>query len=388
VQFYELSKLQNHHVGLAHYAMSAHYGVGFCEDLELAAANYNTAAQMNEQYLHENTFRCHRSLKKARLSRSHRLIRDNGEVHVYPPPAPSFVFERTPPIESFVVGRMASVPGKIIGRGGYGQVKTKTEPTTREKIAVKEIFCSRDRDRLEREVNMMLTVRHPCVVKLLGYWPGTESYGGEIRMEWAEKGSLASLLRARWYLSPTQAAIVICDIVLGMRYVHSRDIIHRDLKPHNILLKKNWRAVICDFGISQFEHPEGRQTVDAGSVGYFAPEQLVENYPPRKEADVFAFGLVLYEILTRQPVFPETWSDLQVRKCLRSGKFPAVPGRFGSVMQDLIGRCWSIDSGARPSFAGILSEFESHNFGILPGADRFAIEQAVSEAVAWEAHAG
>jgi hypothetical protein len=73
-----------------------------------------------------------------------------------------------------------------------------------------------------------------------------------------------------------------------------------------------------------------------------------------------------------------------LRQCLRSGVFPVVLDKFGAVMQDLVARCLSGDPKSRPSFAGIFSEFNSHDFAILPGADPVEIKQAVSEVLAWE----
>jgi serine/threonine protein kinase len=70
----------------------------------------------------------------------------------------------------------------------------------------------------------------------------------------------------------TRRACVICDIVLGMKYIHSRGIIHRDLKPENILLDENWRALICDFGVSRTGIAEAKPTPNRGTYDYAAPE--------------------------------------------------------------------------------------------------------------------
>jgi serine/threonine protein kinase len=177
--------------------------------------------------------------------------------------------------------------------------------------------------------------------------------------------------------------IVICDVVLGMRYIHSRGILHRDLKPSNILLSGSFRGVITDFGLSRFESREGAWTGDVCTIRYATPEQLSDCVHTTK-LDVFAFGLVLYEIIGNVPVFGRQDTDLDVARRLRSRDLPEVPGEFGPLMQTLIRRCWSWDPSTRPSFDDMFKELESAGFAIVPDADASVIRDAVSQVLAWE----
>jgi serine/threonine protein kinase len=146
---------------------------------------------------------------------------------------------------------------------------------------------------------------------------------------------------------------------------------HRDLKPANILVDENWRGLIGDFGLSRSMIGAGLPTPDVGTPLYAAPEQMTPGVQYTGKVDVFAFGLIVYEIIREIPVFREP----------RSTQLPSVtiPDGFGRLMQKLIPRCWSLNPNDRPSFESIICDFDSCGFSILPGADGRAISEAVSE---------
>jgi hypothetical protein len=103
---------------------------------------------------------------------------------------------------------------------------------------------------------------------------------------------------------------------------------------------------------------------------YAAPEQIAAGLHCTEKVDVFAFGLILYEIIGDSPPFPRG----------RTTALPSVeiPDDYGLFMQDLIPRCWSHAPTARPSFQDIFDEMVNCSFGILPGVDAAAISQAVT----------
>jgi serine/threonine protein kinase len=205
-------------------------------------------------------------------------------------------------------------------------------------------------------------------------------------MEWAGNGTLKDILD-RPHLRPIdwdeiRKGIIICDIVMGMRYVHSRGLIHRDLKPANILLNARWRGLISDFGVSRLAGAEGPPTLNPGTVWYAAPELLIEGCQQTTKTDVFSFGLVLYEILTWYPAFQVQSGQISLMSVwtqLKSGNLPRLPERFGDFMVGLVDRCLSMNPDSRPSFDDILNEFRDRNFAIFAGANACAIAQAVSE---------
>jgi serine/threonine protein kinase len=168
-----------------------------------------------------------------------------------------------------------------------------------------------------------------------------------------------------------------------MRFVHAKGFIHRDLKPSNILINSLGHALIGDFGTSRLEVDDATLTTEAGTVRYAAPEMFREGEYTNK-ADVFSFGLVLYEILVGSAVFPSSEYSLPVMKRILAGEMPEIPAKCGQFMQNLISRCWSLNPGDRPSFDQILEEFQRSNFAIVPGADPDELKSYAWGIIAWE----
>jgi serine/threonine protein kinase len=218
-----------------------------------------------------------------------------------------------------------------------------------------------------REVTALIKVQHPCVIPILGWFrEGVNSFG--IVMKFASNGALSAHLRRNGpspLRNPTRQGILICDIIMGMRFIHEQGFMHRDLKPLKILLDHDWRGLISDFGLSREVSAPGAPSPNAGTDDYSAPEQLIWGFPYDNKVDVYAFGLVAYEIVTGSCAVNRRQSALPVES-------------FGSLMQGLILRCWSEDPDLRPSFEAIFKEIERNGFAVLPKADPNVIRQSVS----------
>jgi serine/threonine protein kinase len=259
------------------------------------------------------------------------------------------------------------------------------------KTAVKHMAGAHAREALIAEVSSLVELSHPCIIRMIGWWwDEGHSTRSEIHTEFAPNGSLHDLLSGarrglrEFFGSSTAIAKLICRLVLGMRYVHSKGIIHRDMKPSNILFDEHWRPKIIDFGMSRLESSPGPTAADTGTVSYAAPEQLVGGGRHTTKIDVFSFGHILYEILTGQEVFGPSETVTSVQRRIREDRLPILPDRFGSLMQGLIRRCWSEVPTSRPSFDAIFQEFKECGFAILPDADSEAIKRSVDEVLALE----
>jgi serine/threonine protein kinase len=262
-------------------------------------------------------------------------------------------------------------------------------------VVVKHLRFSREKTDLIREVVSLAQLNHPNVLRILGWTFADSSHNAEIQTEFAPNGSLDRLLTkiGQGQVPPsfwdrTGIGIVICGIVLGMRYVHIRGIIHGDLKPGNILLNEKGHPLICDFGSSRFESDDATPLPDTGTVCYAAPEQYLEDAVLTSKIDVFSFGLILYEVLVGCPVFRSSDPPFNVIRRLRAGDLPPVPPRCGSFMQDLIVRCWETNPESRPSFHDILCLIRSHRFNILPSATASEIECFCEAIMEWERRSG
>jgi hypothetical protein len=381
---------QENRTGAAHSAWCVQFGIGFPEDLDTASDHYESAFRERPPVLIDNAFRCRLRLNKDKLVKPRRLRRiDDVEKGSTPKKLPRDS-ATSPLLASYHADAIGLDRKYQIGSGGSSSVTFSFDRDTGKRIAVKHVSVADGGAKLKSEVTIMAHLNHPCVIRIIGWSDGRHSKWGEVHMEFAPNHSLGDLLgRARrdfqtFLDNPTDTAKLICSLVLGMRYIHSRGILHRDLKPANILLDEHWRPKISDFGVSRFVSTEGPPTAESGTLRYAAPEQFVEDTPHTTKTDVFSFGYILYEIITRKPVFSASESTMSVLTRIRDRDFPTLPAKFGALMQGLIDRCWSADPRYRPSFEFMFREFEQCGFAILEGADPAAIRTSVNGILALE----
>jgi serine/threonine protein kinase len=235
------------------------------------------------------------------------------------------------------------------------------------KTISQEIF---DQHQFCREIEALVHLNHPCILRILGWSPPTHSHSAEIHTEYAENKSLDRVLnQGRCGATPsfwtaTGKMSIVCGVIIGMRYVHRQGYIHRDLKPSNILINGRGEAMISDFGTSRLECDDNTLTPDSGTVHYAAPEQFYADARCTRSVDVFSFGSILYEIVSGSPVFARSEPPHPIMRKLFAGDMPRLSNRHENWIQMLISRCWSKDPESRPSFDDIRAEFHSRHFGL------------------------
>ncbi len=152
--------------------------------------------------------------------------------------------------------------------------------------------------RFRREAQAVASLSHPNIVSI--YDVGQENDSHYLVMEYVEGESLKSLIRREAPLPSTKAIQLGRQIAEALEHAHENSIIHRDVKPHNILITKNGRAKLTDFGIAQASASTITHTdTIVGSVHYISPEQA-KGEPAGPKSDIYALGVVLYEMLTGQ----------------------------------------------------------------------------------------
>jgi len=124
-------------------------------------------------------------------------------------------------------------------------------------------------------------------------------------------------------------------------------VIHRDLKPSNILLTRDHRAKIADFGMSVANAGQ-ELTAETGTYRYMAPE-VIRHESYSSNADVYSFGICLWQLITREVPFA-TMTPIQAAYAVAEGRRPPIPSTTPRRLQEIIRSCWDQDSHRRPSF--------------------------------------
>jgi serine/threonine protein kinase len=211
---------------------------------------------------------------------------------------------------------------------------------------------------------------HPCIVSLAGYSMPTEDHPARLATFCVDSCPLSSFLISNpgWWTG-TAKSISVVGIVIGMKYVHSRGIVHQDLKPSNILLDQETHQLpICDFGSSRLFSVESTLTQRIRTPQYMAPEMYEEEEYDFK-VDVFAFGLILYEILTNNPVFGSNLNAQQIMHKVLTGERPNIPDDILAFVKSMTRSCWSTDRAARFSFTELFKILDENEFKICAGVD-------------------
>jgi serine/threonine protein kinase len=225
-----------------------------------------------------------------------------------------------------------------LGSGGMGEVYRARDTRLGRLVALKvlpaDFACDHDRrHRFEQEARAIAALNHPNVVAVYdvgeGYFVSELVDGGPIRG--------LNLLR--------KAIEVAAQIADGLAAAHAAGLTHRDLKPENILLTRDGRAKILDFGLAKVEPAVNRDTtltvtrpgIVLGTVGYMSPEQ-VRGQGADHRSDIFSFGLVLYELLSRKRAF-ERDTPAETMSAIVKEDAPPLPSSVPERLCQVVARC-------------------------------------------------
>ncbi len=190
----------------------------------------------------------------------------------------------------------------VLGHGASGVVYLAWDTLLRRHVALKEIRAvGPERDRVLEEARVLDRLRHPHIVDV----HSVDEQGGAILidMELVRGRNLADVLRERGdqALPPAEAVRIVRAVLDALGYAHVRRIVHRDIKPANILIRDDGVVKLTDFGLAE-ALGSGSVAGGGGTYPYMAPEDFSENAASDYQADLWAVGVVLYELLTgRRP---------------------------------------------------------------------------------------
>jgi len=250
-----------------------------------------------------------------------------------------------------------------LGRGGMGEVFRADDLTLGQPVALKFLPESMiDRAMLERfhnEVRIARRISHPNVCRV--YDIGETDNQVFLSMEYVDGEDLSALLRRIGRLPSDKALEIARKICAGLAAAHDKGVLHRDLKPSNIMLDGRGEVLIMDFGLAGLAHEI--EDVRSGTPAYMAPEQLVGKEVTAR-SDIYALGLVLYELFTGKPAFEGKTHDeiLRVRRESSPHRLSTLVRDLDPAVQMLILRCLEEEPENRPSSALIIS-------AALPGGE-------------------
>ncbi|KAI8022243.1 Serine/threonine-protein kinase STY46 [Camellia lanceoleosa] len=241
-----------------------------------------------------------------------------------------------------------------IAAGSYGDLYKGTYCS--QEVAIKVLKSERVGPDLQREfaqeVFIMRKVRHKNVVQFIGACTKLPSLC--IVTEYMSGGSVYDYLhKQRGTFKLPSLLRVAVDISKGMNYLHQNNIIHRDLKAANLLMDENEVVKVADFGVARVKAQTGVMTAETGTYRWMAPE-VIEHKPYDHKADIFSFGVVLWELLTGKLPY-EYLTPLQAAVgVVQKGLRPTIPNNTLPKLAELLERCWQQDPTLRPDFCEII----------------------------------
>jgi serine/threonine-protein kinase len=224
----------------------------------------------------------------------------------------------------------------LLGRGGMGEVWRARDTRLNRDVAVK-VSAQQFNDRFLREARVVAGLSHANICTLFDVGPNY------LVMELIEGPTLADRI-GEGAIPIDEALVIARQIAAALEAAHDKGVVHRDLKPANIKVSHDGSVKVLDFGLAKSAAESGELSPDSptmlsatgiilGTAGYMAPEQA-RGKPVDKRADIFAFGVVLYEMVTGQRAFAgETVSDTLVAIIKEDPEWARVPERLQRVLR-------------------------------------------------------
>lgn len=196
-----------------------------------------------------------------------------------------------------------------IGAGGAAYVLLALDTERNEQVAIKilrpEVTNAIGKKRFQREIEIIRSLQHPNILPLLDV--GTVARLTFFTTPYVPGDTLQTKIARERQVSLADAVSIASDIAAALDYAHARGLIHRDIKPANILLRGG-RGIVADFGIARTVAIKRHEVitgsgVSLGTAQYMSPEQCGAMRELDQRTDVYAFGCVVYEMLTGEPPF-------------------------------------------------------------------------------------
>src|SRR5215510_3606389 len=248
----------------------------------------------------------------------------------------------------------------LLGKGGMGEVYRARDTKLQRDIAIKLLPDAFATDpertaRFEREAKVLAALNHPNIASIYGF------EAGALILELVEGDP------PKGPMSLDEAWPIATQIIFALEYAHERGIIHRDLKPANVKITPDGHVKLLDFGLAKAFQAEASdahlsnsptlslaatmQGVIVGTAAYMSPEQVKGRHVDRR-TDIFAFGCVLYEMLSGRAAFEgEDTAEILSRELQREPDWTSLPANVPPRIRELLRLCLQKDIRQRRSDA-------------------------------------
>ncbi|MDZ4401393.1 family 16 glycoside hydrolase [Prosthecobacter sp.] len=225
---------------------------------------------------------------------------------------------------------------EILGRGGMGAVYKARQKSLKRLVAIKILPLGAADDemqfieRFQNEAQTMAAMNHPAIVSVYDFGETPDGLLYFI-MEFVDGTDVQKMIRASGKLSGDYALAITAHVCDALHYAHSRGVIHRDIKPANILIDQEGHVKVADFGLAKMHDPSQtsgltRTNMAMGTPDYIAPEVLSPGTVVDHRADIYAVGVMLYQMLTGE--VPRGMFKLPSKKGIDSDpRFDAIIGK-------------------------------------------------------------
>lgn len=253
-----------------------------------------------------------------------------------------------------------------VGTGGFGNVYRAWDPVIGREVALKtcESLQKPILERFAREARLAGGLDHPNIVRIHDFQNGEEPCF--MVQEFLPGEDLGKRLARKTPMPLSEKARILAEIADGLVHAHAQGIVHRDIKPANIRLLPDGAVKILDFGIAKSldgERTMTRPGVTIGSLGYMAPEQI-DGGEVDHRADLFALGIVAYELFAGRPPFEGDSLDELFQRILNdepeplSAAAPEIPVELDAVVL----QCLAKEPAARPDSAEVVRQVLANVF--------------------------
>ncbi|KAG0205326.1 hypothetical protein BGX28_003034 [Mortierella sp. GBA30] len=247
---------------------------------------------------------------------------------------------------------------ELVGRGAYGAVYKGIDNETKQVVAIKVLNLDTDEEDvsdIQREIATLSQLKN-CDSQNITRYHGSFLNGTKlwIVMDYAAGGSIRSLLQALTKIDEKCIAVIAREVLQALSYLHKHHIIHRDIKAANILLTDQGRVQLCDFGVAgQVTMNSLKRNSFVGTPYWMAPEVIKEGQTYDFKADIWSFGITIYEIATGNPPFADQ-DPMRAVSLIPKSRPAQLEGDWSPAMKEFVALCLHEEPNERPSAEDLL----------------------------------